>query len=112
MVAGLRDSFSKQNASGGERQMKAWKRYFIGLAMVLTSLASARVVEINKMADITAHVTEQTWVVFDLDNTVMEPVQTLGSDQWFDHMVKTLGNLDKAVEVWSRVQSETLMQPV
>ena len=56
----------------------------------------------------------------DLDNTVMMPPQTLGTDQWFDHLVQA--NLaqgydsalavTEAVRTWISVQKVTRMLPV
>src|SRR5262249_21763684 len=54
-------------------------------------------------------------VVFDIDNTILEPIQTLGSDQWVDHLIernKEAGlSVEKAVEAalrdWEQVQRVT-----
>ena len=64
-----------------------------------------------------------TWVIVDLDNTVMEAHDDhdgLGSDQWFEHIFKhslTVVN-DKAqaknlvMTIYNEVQMQTKMQPV
>lgn len=83
------------------------------LALALfTTLAQAEVRETNEMREALTFVRQDTWIVFDIDNTVLEPTQTLGSDQWFDYMVKKLGSVDKAIEIWSEVQKQTEMQTV
>jgi len=59
-------------------------------------------------------------VVFDLDNTVLEPKQTLGSDQWWGALVqKNLASgmnedqaIDAAITDWMKVQKETKVQAV
>ena len=60
------------------------------LAMVLTMKAQAEVIETNSYKDVLKYITADTLVVTDLDNTVIEPVQTLGSDQWGEAMGKKL----------------------
>ncbi len=47
--------------------------------------ASKLITETNDMAHVLTYVKEGTLFVFDLDNTLIEPVQHLGSDQWFSH---------------------------
>ncbi|MEY3183111.1 MAG: hypothetical protein RLZ35_1096 [Pseudomonadota bacterium] len=71
------------------------------------------ILEIQHIEDILHHVDKDTLLVFDLDNTLIEPHQTLGSDQWFNHHVtqtkqqfgtdKSLG-LSKAVNDYNAVQ--------
>lgn len=59
-------------------------------------------------------------VVFDLDNTVMEPVHDHGSDQWFSAMIKCgmqygfdLGqSVDKILPVYFDLQSRIQVKPV
>ncbi len=92
--------------------MNQWLRLIVVMQIGLASLANAYVVEAQKMSDVLSHVTKRSWVVFDLDNTVMEPPQTLGSDQWFEHMVHELGSVKSALALWERVQSVTTMKPV
>ncbi len=80
------------------------------------------------MSDIEAELKEGTLLVFDLDNTVMRPAQTLGTDQWFEYLVKEyVGELmgagtpeetavsqaiDKALLLWNKVQRVTEIQLV
>ena len=81
------------------------------LAVLFTVYAHAEVREITKMTDIESAVTPDTLVVFDIDNTILEPRQTLGSDQWFEATREKVGH-EKAIELWSKVQGVTEVQPV
>src|SRR5688500_18670427 len=36
------------------------------------------------------YLTGDTWVIFDLDDTIMELPQSLGSDQWFEAHIEML----------------------
>jgi len=49
-------------------------------------------IETHQIEDILSHVGEKleadTLLIFDLDNTLIEPHQLLGSDQWFEHHFK------------------------
>jgi phosphoglycolate phosphatase-like HAD superfamily hydrolase len=59
-----------------------------------------------------SHIDKHTLVLFDLDNTLIEPAQTLGSDQWFSHRIHLhlKGGEDpheareKALQEWMAVQ--------
>lgn len=82
----------------------------------LSSLARAEVHQASRMQEVLSYLDqtppERTWIVFDLDNTVIAPAQTLGSDQWFDYMVEKLGRVDAAIDAWSQVQRKTRVKPV
>ena len=80
-----------------ELAMKKFYQLFLVL-LVLTSQLFGQTVEIKKMTEILDTVTEDSIVIFDLDNTIMEASQTLGSDQWFDHRIGQLKNQGLAVE--------------
>jgi hypothetical protein len=64
------------------------------------------------MGEILPYINDQTLLVFDLDNTVMEPVQTLGSDQWFHYLLNQSYTVDQAVAIWSQVQPVSEMEAV
>lgn len=91
----------------------------LGLAIALPALAEVR--EIKQMTEIEPAIDDQTLVVFDIDNTLLEPVHMLGSDQWFDHLVdqgKKVRRLSEdkaiaeAVVIWNRVQEDVVVRPV
>ena len=75
--------------------------------------AFAEVREIKSMKEILKEVDSQTLLVFDLDNTLMEPLQSLGSDQWYYYIIKKYKEVDKlsdqeaydkADKVWNQTQ--------
>lgn len=81
------------------------------VALVFSSSLFAKIIEIEKMDDILDEVTPQSIVIFDLDNTIMEASQTLGSDQWFEYRLTQLKKqglpadeaLKRAVQDWEKV---------
>jgi hypothetical protein len=56
---------------------------------------------------------EDSLIVFDIDNTLMEPVQSIGSDQWFDKRIKKFRDLgcderlafSKTYDEWHKIQT-------
>jgi len=90
-------------------------------AMMQISLpALAEIRETMSMAEALGTVDEQTLLIVDLDNTVIKPTQTLGTDQWFDHLVKqyvAAGDavddaINKAIALWTEVQKATAVVAV
>lgn len=68
-------------------------RYFVLIFFVVTAKVFSFhnvVFESDKLSDIVQHVDNETLVVLDIDNTLIAPVQWLGSDQWAWHRAKTL----------------------
>ena len=43
--------------------------------------------EIDEMIEVFKYVDNETLVLMDLDNTTMQPIQYLGSDEWFEHQI-------------------------
>lgn len=61
-------------------------KLFVTVVLYLTSLTTfASIVEITRFDSIINHIEKGSLIVLDLDNTVMEPIELLGSDQWFEH---------------------------
>ena len=81
------------------------------LLLLLASAARAELREIRTMADIVPAIDTSTLVVFDIDNTLLEPVGSLGSDQWYYYMVKAVGE-DKANEAWTKTLPTVKVKPV
>lgn len=50
----------------------------------------AEILQTNSMEEIFPHVDETTWVLFDIDNTLIESAIHAGRAEWFDHEVKQL----------------------
>lgn len=83
--------------------------------------ARAEVREIKSMAEIVPALTTSTLLVFDLDNTLIEPVGNIGSDQWWYYMVKAISRdegipeekaEEKAAPVWTRTLAKVKVKPV
>lgn len=53
--------------------------------LLVVTLLRAEIYETAEFSEIEKHVAPGALVVFDIDNTLMEPIQTLGSDQWFNY---------------------------
>lgn len=96
------------------------KNVFLMLLMLFTVPVHAKVVEIKSMSQILPAVSADTLVIFDLDNTIMEPTQTLGSDQWGTHEIARFKSSglpdrqakDQGVARFAQVQMKTQVQPV
>ncbi len=94
--------------------------HFIFTLLVLFSTLTAEIIQTNEISDVLGFAKPTTLIIFDLDNTVMEPVQTLGSDQWFSHQIKYYDSIglskrdafDKALKEWTAIQNITKVKPV
>lgn len=95
----------------------------ICFAIVIVSFAfylSASILETKSIESVRMHLTPTTLIIFDIDNTLIEPVQELGSDQWFCHRIMEYKNLglpggeaiEKALSEWTAIQSITKVKPV
>lgn len=102
--------------------MNKIKQYLIISLCCLNSLlfsASSLIVESNHMSDLIQYITPDTLIVLDIDNTVLEPAQSLGSDQWaWDRVKKLKGELsereaiDQTSKEWCEVHSITKVRTV
>lgn len=101
-----------------ERDCLKWKTSAVLMAAAFLGPlwpqdAAAEIRESLTMAAVDSLATPGTLVVFDIDNTLIEPTVTLGSDQWFYWYVAELEAagrtarraVDEANDVWNRVQS-------
>lgn len=104
--------------------MKLCTQFFY-LTFTLFSLCSALhasklVTDTNDMAHALNYAVEGTLFVFDLDNTLIETAQHLGSDQWFSHRLQHFMDkghtIDEALRLvvpnWLAIQSKTHMRHV
>ena len=72
------------------------------------------------MSDISEAITGDTLLIYDLDNTVYEPVGNYGSDQWFFYLNSVYqrngfsaeDSEEKALELWNRTQYLIKVKPV
>jgi len=80
--------------------VKRGKQAVLGAALAFVMAVSTglwgEIVEVEHITAVNEYVTPTTLVVFDLDNTVIEPAQALGSEQWFQHYLNKL--LDSGME--------------
>lgn len=87
---------------------------FITAILLFVNLAHAETVDLNRMDKALRTVDADTVVAFDLDNTVLQAAQTLGTDQFFGFLVKKAAELglegDAAIE-WA-LREATPIQPV
>ena len=93
---------------------------YLSLFVLFLLQLSAEIFETSEIASLETTVTPHTFVILDIDNTLIEPVQTLGTDQWFYSQMFTyerLGlskkeSLDRTVKEWSAIQNITRVQLV
>jgi len=87
---------------------------------LLAGAARADVREISTMAEVRPELSTSTLLVFDIDNTLVEPVGNIGSDQWYYYIEKALkrDGLDqaaaetKAGEAWSKALATVKVKAV
>jgi hypothetical protein len=102
--------------------MKKTKSFCVCFLSVLylSISAEAVVVETNNIAQTLEHATKNSLYVFDLDNTVIETSQHLGSDQWVSHMLDRLVSQGKTIQEaladvipkWIQIHERTEMKLV
>lgn len=90
--------------------------------LFLAITAHAEVREIASMAEIEPALEPGTLLVFDIDNTLVEPVGNIGSDQWYYYLAKAIARdepgLDaaavaaKADAIWSKTLETIEVKPV
>ncbi len=87
-------------------------RLSILIFLSLFSLLYAETIEIRYISEISQHIQPKDLVIFDIDNTIMEPAQGLGSDQWFRHRVERyektglshIDAMEKVLPEWMAMQ--------
>jgi len=63
-------------------------RLLLGFYLSWTLSASALIYEAPHFSDLIPHATEEALIVLDIDDTLLIPVQTVGTDMWFQHIWK------------------------
>lgn len=81
------------------------------LLLLLSAPAAAELRETRTIAEVAPAVDTTTLLVIDIDNTTLEPVGTLGSDQWYYYMAKVHGE-EKAGELWTKTLPTVKVKPV
>lgn len=86
---------------------------------VLASPVAADIIETPHFKDLINHVDEDTLVLLDIDDTMLIPSQTLGTDVWFIHRMgiyqkehEFMVALDKAIAEWEAVRHVTKVNVV
>lgn len=94
-------------------------RYILCTLLSVISLSHCDIIDVMQMSEVEKYITQDTLVIFDLDNTVMEPVQELGNDQWFYHRFEELKKegdphhvLNDLLSYWHKIMVVTEMKLV
>lgn len=90
------------------------------MALLFLFSLSAEIYETMHMHEIYDHIEPGMLLVFDIDNTLLEPVQELGSNQWFENKIKEYISygynrqdaLEKTLRQWTAIQSITQVKLV
>lgn len=88
--------------------------------LAFTLHLQAIIIEAPHFSDLVDHVKPHSLVILDIDDTLLVPTQTLGSDVWFCHRLKIHRSqenshskaLDKALAEWEGVRHLTKMKIV
>jgi len=86
------------------------KKIFLLLCAFSASLY-AEIIELNHFKDIRSHLTGDTVVILDIDDTLLIPVQMLGCDEWFTARLQN-STLEKALAEWEAIRHITEMEIV
>jgi len=96
------------------------KKFYISIFfLTLFSFCFADIVEIQKIKETEKYLKPGALIIFDIDNTLMEPAQELGNDQWFRYQtdkyikqgVEKHVALWRTVYEWTAIQNLTMMKP-
>lgn len=97
-----------------------WISYALLILNTVPALLFASIHELDSFSDIDKYVDKETWVICDLDNTLMETTRQLGSTQWADYLTKQLIDSGKSHQetleiessIWQKVQPHIAVRPV
>ncbi|MFA5250035.1 MAG: DUF2608 domain-containing protein [Parachlamydiales bacterium] len=87
---------------------------------LLPVLCFAEIHEIKTLEELNTYLKPESLVVFDIDNTLIEPEQELGSDQWFEKRLSFYQSqglsssqaFEKTYDEYYQIQSVTKVRPV
>ncbi len=60
------------------------------LILFIAFSLNAEIIQTNSLEEVLPHIDETTWVLFDIDNTLIESAVHAGRTEWFDYEVKQL----------------------
>lgn len=94
--------------------------FYILLLLSAVFSANGEFLEIDSLKEMLPYIDQNSLLLLDIDNTLMEPVQSLGGDQWFRHHKKELLQqglshneaLEQSLRDWRAVQHLSKMQAV
>ena len=96
------------------------KKFFCSFFLLYFCFLFSEIFEIQNIREMEKYISDDCLVLFDLDNTLIEPVQELGSPQWFDSRI----NIDiskgyepkqaliKTYDDWLKIQVMTEVKTV
>jgi hypothetical protein len=87
--------------------------FLFGLVLFTTMAAQAEIRTISSMQELLPLVDQNTILVFDIDNTVLRPTQTFGSDQFFRYIeqgARDRGMTAAEAKAWA-LNTATAFQP-
>lgn len=95
-------------------------KFFIMICVVLCGSLGAKIVEVSNFEEILNHITPDSTILCDIDDTLLIPSQMVGSDEWFCAMLQRYKEeglspkeaLQKSLDRWEMVRHVTEMQLV
>lgn len=95
-------------------------KFFIMIYAVLWGSLSAQIVEVSSFEEVVNHISIDSIILCDIDDTLLIPNQMVGSDEWFcgliqKHKKEGLSHqesLEKSLDKWEMVRHMTEMQLV
>jgi hypothetical protein len=95
--------------------MKKINRIFCGFVFFANTFLCGEIIETAHFDEIVNYVKPNTLILVDIDDTLLIPVQTVGTDVWFCHRVKQhqekglsfTDALEKAIQEWEAVRKIT-----
>jgi hypothetical protein len=93
---------------------------YLFLLVCLISAVTGKIIEFHSFQDLSAHLTPDTLVLLDIDDTLLITRQMLGCDEWFNHRIKMHKQngmdhsraLEKALAEWEAIRHLTHMDIV
>lgn len=71
-----------------------------------------RIVTIHSFTEIAEHLPKRPLLLFDIDNTVIEPAQFIGSQEWFDRFASACADHGTAVRAFNNVMKISRVRPM
>ncbi len=88
------------------------KKIFSSLLITIALPLFSQIIETAHFSEIVQYIEEDTLVLLDIDDTLLIPVQTLGTDVWFCDRLKACGSLDQALAEWEAIRQLTKVKIV